>query len=72
MVYLIQRKDHVKTVCKMGQGEKCCRYLGMGEHGFECLKKDELHKASIDLKWATESHVAQGDNCDGYEKEEDA
>ncbi len=29
---------HVKDVCKIGQGNLCCRYLVVGKDGFECVK----------------------------------
>lgn len=30
--------EHVKQVCKIGQGPACCRYLLFGLDGWECAK----------------------------------
>ena len=57
----------VKNVCKIGQREKCCKYLVMSPDGFECMKVSESNKKVIDDAWAKDEHVAQGDNCDGKE-----
>jgi hypothetical protein len=57
--------DYIKQVCKIGQGAACCRYLGVGQDGLECLKVDPGIKKVVDKSWATTEHVAQGDNCDG-------
>lgn len=48
-------------VCKMGQGEKCCRYLMFG-YQFSCAKHTEL-KPVIDAR--VMKMTAQGDNCPG-------
>lgn len=56
---------HIKSVCKIGQREKCCRYLIMGQDGFECAKETSL-KTTIDLRVNTMN--AQGDNCVGYDE----
>jgi len=61
--------EHVKNVCKIGQGPECCKYLTFTcngpEMGWTCEKTKERNKQAIDAKWATEEHVAQGDNCEG-------
>lgn len=59
--------DYIIDVCKIGQGAACCKYLGVGSKGFECMKVSDL-KALIDDKWVKERHVAQGDNCPGKEE----
>ena len=60
--------EHIKDVCKIGQGADCCKYLLAGAEGLECGKIEEGWKNLIDQKWATEEHVAQGDNCEGKDK----
>lgn len=55
--------EHVKTVCKIGQGHDCCRYIAMSPKGWECMKIDPALKRSIDSR--VQSMNAQGDNCDG-------
>jgi hypothetical protein len=27
-----------KSICKFGQGEKCCAFLVIGHSGFECIR----------------------------------
>ena len=56
--------EHIKNVCKIGQGHECCRYLVMGGRGFECVKHTAL-ATTLDLRVETETIVARGDNCDG-------
>lgn len=56
--------DHVDSVCRMGQGADCCRYLTIGPEGLECAKLTPL-KATLDQRVATGSFTARGDNCDG-------
>lgn len=55
----------LKDICKMGQGNLTCRYLGFGD-GWTCLKFTNL-KAMLDARVAANSMRAQGDNCDGQE-----
>lgn len=60
--------NHVKDICKIGQKDKCCRYLVASGRGFECAKHTEL-KDHLDERVLTDSIVAQGDNCEGYDME---
>lgn len=60
--------EHVKTVCKIGQGNDCCRYLVMGSQGFECVKNTSL-RSTLDSRVAMNAIVAQGDNCEGQPME---
>jgi hypothetical protein len=57
--------EHVKNICKIGQGADCCKYLVAGTKGFECMKFNPENKAMIDINWTEHNHIAQGDNCDG-------
>lgn len=54
--------EHVKNVCKIGQGAECCKYLLLGSGGFECGKLTA--KETIDKLWNSTKN-AQGDNCEG-------
>jgi hypothetical protein len=63
--------QHVKSVCKMGQGAACCRYLIMSVGGFECAKLTAL-KAHLDARVAKEDMRARGDNCPGKPMERSA
>ena len=51
-----------KTVCKIGQGSDCCRYIVGGADGFECAKRTSMRFA-IDQR--ADDMRAKGDNCDG-------
>jgi hypothetical protein len=61
--------DHVKNVCKIGQGNTCCRYLVIGTQGFECVKNTDM-KDYLDSRVAMETMVARGNNCEGKEIKE--
>ncbi len=56
--------EHVKNVCKIGQGNACCRYLMVGAGGFECAKRTSL-QVTLDMRVYNDTMVAQGDNCEG-------
>jgi len=55
---------HVKEICKIGQGSACCRYLMVGNSGFECGKLTGL-KTLLDDRVRFKTIVARGDNCEG-------
>ena len=57
--------EHVKAVCKIGQGAACCRYLTMGPDGFGCEKFTQL-AGVIDGKVERGTYSSVGDNCDGW------
>lgn len=61
--------EHVKNVCKIGQGNDCCRYLVLGGNGFECAKHTEL-ATLLDTRVKDNTITAQGDNCEGKTVEE--
>ena len=52
----------LKEICKIGQGEECCRYLVLGPQGFEC-GKFQGYKNLIDERVKTGSFNAKGDNA---------
>jgi hypothetical protein len=57
-------RDELKTLCRIGEGAACCRYLGADAAGLECLKHSSLREI-IDERVAAGTFVAQGDNCPG-------
>jgi hypothetical protein len=57
--------EYIKQICKMGQGKDCCRYLMAGAKGFICGKHTSA-KPLLDERVATNTMIAQGDNCGGY------
>lgn len=36
--------SQIEEVCKIGQGNDCCRYLVVGPNGFECAKHTALKR----------------------------
>lgn len=56
--------EHAKTVCKVGQGAACCRYLTMGGDGWSCEKLTGLRRA-IDNRVRLGKFTAISDNCEG-------
>ncbi|MBI4118341.1 MAG: hypothetical protein HY455_02315 [Parcubacteria group bacterium] len=57
-------EQHVREVCKLGQGEKSCRYLAMGGRGgWTCLRAKQ--KEYLDGRVANGQLQAKGDNCEG-------
>lgn len=56
--------EKVKEICKMGQGEACCRYLTAGAGGFHCEKRTALGRI-LDARVAEGRMTARGDCCEG-------
>lgn len=56
--------EYTKTVCKVGQGANCCRYLTMHPEGWSCEKYSEMGKL-LNYRVAIGSMHACGDNCSG-------
>lgn len=56
--------ERLRTVCKIGQREACCRYITCGQDGFQCAKGAEL-AAEINRRVEAGRMVARGDNCPG-------
>jgi hypothetical protein len=61
--------DKVNTICKIGCGHKCCRYLVMAPEGFECAKLTGM-KEYLDARVASSTINARGDNCEGDVQEQ--
>lgn len=55
---------HMLTVCRIGHGAACCRYLTCSARGFECQKHSDL-RALLDARVAAGQMTSRGDNCDG-------
>ncbi len=55
---------YIKTICKIGQGSKCCRYLTVGGEGYRCQKLSPFLRNVLDAKVAT--MAAKADNCEGF------
>ena len=32
--------EDAKTICRLGQGDKCCAFLTLSADGFECIRMD--------------------------------
>jgi hypothetical protein len=54
------------SVCKIGQGVACCRYVVGRANGMGCAKLDGKVRPEIDKR--ADSMKAKGDNCDGVDK----
>lgn len=54
---------HARTICKIGQGKKCCRYLQLDGNGYRCQKLSPFMRNLINARIRTST--AKGDNCDG-------
>ncbi len=58
--------DYSKKVCKIGQGNACCRYIGADKQGLCCLK-GTFFQPIVDRKVRAGEMVARADNCVGWE-----
>ena len=56
--------EHVRVICKVGQGIECCRYLLMAQYGWKCAKRMTT-RTLIDKRVAEGRFHALGDNCEG-------
>lgn len=59
--------EYLKTVCKIGQRNLCCRYIIAGINGIRCAKLTSL-KPVLDARSEAKTMVAQADNCAGVEE----
>jgi len=58
------KNEWVKTVCKVGGGKDCCRYLIMACTGWSCEKKSPLAHV-IDWRVTKGTWKATGSDCPG-------
>lgn len=58
--------EYAKTVCKIGMGHECCRYLTIGPAGWSCEKLSIL-APHLDRRVAAKEMTARGDNCPGLD-----
>lgn len=56
--------EYARTVCKIGQGAACCRYLSLDAGGWNCERYGELAQL-IDERVRAETIGARSINCDG-------
>ena len=56
--------EHVRVICKVGQGSESCRYLLMAQYGWKCAKLMRA-RTIIDERVAQGRFHAKGDNCEG-------
>jgi hypothetical protein len=59
-------ENWVRSVCLIGQGHDCCRYLLADGEGFHCGKLTFSVAAQLDERVALETINARGDNCHGF------
>lgn len=59
--------EHVRSLCKIGEGAACCSFLVCGPNGFECAK-DPVNQGILPLltqRREQKAMVALADNCSG-------
>jgi hypothetical protein len=59
-------ENWVRSVCLIGQGHDCCRYLLADAEGFHCAKHVRELAIQLDDRVALQTITARGDNCLGY------
>jgi hypothetical protein len=52
-----------REICLMGQLDKTCKYLSVGENGYSCCKLIPEIREKIDE--LSKTFTAKGDNCPG-------
>lgn len=57
--------EWAKTVCRIGQAGQCCRYLAIGGNGWSCEKSNPDMALHLDMRVASQTINARGDNCTG-------
>lgn len=57
-------KAHLSAVCKIGQKEQTCRYIGLSKIGHVCMKHSPM-KNQLENMAKEENMVARSDNCEG-------
>jgi hypothetical protein len=55
----------LKSLCKLGLGVQCCRWLARDGDGCFCAKFDPDMAPHIAKRFASGEMGAQGDNCPG-------
>lgn len=56
--------EHVKDVCKSGQGKETCSFVAIYPDGISCAKNTDLEPI-IRNRLGNGIMKAKGDNCDG-------
>ena len=59
--------DQIRSICKVGLRSEMCAYIGMGSHGFVCMKTHSNHKYRLGPRG---TRIALGGNCEGKSVEE--
>jgi hypothetical protein len=66
---LCDSDPRLKSLCRAGEGERCCRWLARGGAGFFCAKLDQDIAPFIDERHAAGILGAKGDHCPGLPPE---
>ena len=53
--------DEATSICKLGQGEKCCAFLVMAPSGFECIRMSYPMNTSIFSRLKDGTMTAKGE-----------
>lgn len=62
-LYELISKEKINEVCKPEEGEKTCKYLVVGSHGYCCEKLTEI---GLFIGESTEM-VSKSDRCNGID-----
>ncbi|MFA5599854.1 MAG: hypothetical protein WDA06_04580 [Phenylobacterium sp.] len=57
-------QDKLYEICLIGQGNKTCRYIMMGDAGYICIKNSSIQE-TIDQNVKDKKMTAIADNCFG-------
>jgi hypothetical protein len=62
---LLDDDPRLKSLCKVGEGKQCCRWLARGPRGYFCAKFDPAIADAIRERAEAGQLGALGDNCPG-------
>lgn len=66
----LENDRRLKSLCRVGEGERCCRWLARGWNGYFCAKLDRGVAPYIAERFAAGTLGAKGDNCPGLPLDE--
>lgn len=60
---IILSKEEAKSICKLGQKEKCCAFLVISSKGFECIRMSHPANSTIFERLEKGTMNAKGEGC---------
>jgi len=58
---ILMENDEPETICRLGQGDKCCAFLVMSPDGFECIRMSYPNNFSIFTRLKNGTMNARGE-----------